>query len=243
MDAAIPADAQNAPTGIWKSRTEREIPTAPTPIIVVVNERKNNGDSNSVAKLSTESDQAQSDGPARTGRARVRRRRGPVPGRSGHLWGQPGNPGAVGPARSRDGTDRPVGPRGRVALTDRSLALAPLGAGAAGPDDRRTHARVQPRGGAGGPCASVECVAGVAAHGICVQEKRSRPVEQDRARVHAAREAFCRWAQRVDPRRLVFLDESGANLAMGRSHAWLPRGTELIEPRPMNWGANLMQSP
>ena len=60
MDAAIPADAQNAPTGIWKSRTEREIPTAPTPIIVVVNERKNNGDSNSVAKLSTESDQAHS---------------------------------------------------------------------------------------------------------------------------------------------------------------------------------------
>ncbi len=58
MDAAIPADAQNAPTGIWKSRTEREIPTAPPPIIVVVNERKNNGDSNSVAKPSTESDQA-----------------------------------------------------------------------------------------------------------------------------------------------------------------------------------------
>ena len=58
MDAAIPADAQNAPTGMWKSRTEREIPTAPPPIIVVVNERKNNGDSNSVAKPSTESDQA-----------------------------------------------------------------------------------------------------------------------------------------------------------------------------------------
>jgi transposase len=38
---------------------------------------------------------------------------------------------------------------------------------------------------------------------------------------------------------LVFLDESGANLAMGRSHAWLPRGTELIEPRPRNWGDNL----
>lgn len=35
------------------------------------------------------------------------------------------------------------------------------------------------------------------------------------------------------------MDESGANLAMGRSHAWLPRGTELIEPRPMNWGDNL----
>lgn len=37
----------------------------------------------------------------------------------------------------------------------------------------------------------------------------------------------------------MFLDESGANLAMGRSHAWVPRGTVLIEPRPMNWGDNL----
>lgn len=43
----------------------------------------------------------------------------------------------------------------------------------------------------------------------------------------------------IDPRRLVFLDESGANIAMGRSHAWLLRGTELIEPRPRNWGDNL----
>ena len=66
MDAAIPADAQNASTGIWKSRTEREIPTAPTPIIVVVNERKNNGDSNSVAKPSTESDQAHENPPTGT---------------------------------------------------------------------------------------------------------------------------------------------------------------------------------
>ncbi len=29
---------------------------------------------------------------------------------------------------------------------------------------------------------------------------------------------------------MVFLDESGANLAMGRSHAWLPRGAVLVEP-------------
>ena len=26
---------------------------------------------------------------------------------------------------------------------------------------------------------------------------------------------------------------------MGRSHAWLPRGAVLVEPRPMNWGTNL----
>jgi transposase len=43
----------------------------------------------------------------------------------------------------------------------------------------------------------------------------------------------------VDVRRLVFLDESGANLAMGRSHAWVLRGSVLVEPRPRNWGDNL----
>jgi transposase len=45
--------------------------------------------------------------------------------------------------------------------------------------------------------------------------------------------------KRIDPRRLVFIDESGANLAMGRSHAWVLPGEEYVEPRPMNWGDNL----
>ncbi len=45
--------------------------------------------------------------------------------------------------------------------------------------------------------------------------------------------------KRIAPERLVFLDESGANLSMGRTHAWIPRGTEQIEGRPMNWGKNL----
>jgi transposase len=45
--------------------------------------------------------------------------------------------------------------------------------------------------------------------------------------------------KRIDPERLVFLDESGANLSMGRTHAWIPRGQERVERRPMNWGTNL----
>lgn len=53
------------------------------------------------------------------------------------------------------------------------------------------------------------------------------------------REAFVRWQRRQDPARLVFLDEAGANLTMGRSHVWVPRGEEYVEPRPMNWGDNL----
>jgi transposase len=45
--------------------------------------------------------------------------------------------------------------------------------------------------------------------------------------------------RRIDPRRLIFVDEAGAHLAMGRSHVWVRRGEEYVEARPMNWGDNL----
>ena len=48
-----------------------------------------------------------------------------------------------------------------------------------------------------------------------------------------------RWARRVNPQRLVFVDEAGANITMGWSQAWVRRGQELVEPRPTNWGPNL----
>jgi len=41
----------------------------------------------------------------------------------------------------------------------------------------------------------------------------------DRPDVAAKRKAFLGWIKRIDPRRLVFIDESGANLAMGWSRA------------------------
>jgi transposase len=43
----------------------------------------------------------------------------------------------------------------------------------------------------------------------------------------------------VPVERLVFLDESGMNLSMSRSHAWVKRGEEFIDRVPMNWGTNL----
>ena len=48
MDAATPMDAQTAPTGVWKSRNEREIPTAPTSIICLLMRRKNEDQNHSV---------------------------------------------------------------------------------------------------------------------------------------------------------------------------------------------------
>jgi transposase len=57
--------------------------------------------------------------------------------------------------------------------------------------------------------------------------------------VAAKRTAFLKWIRRIDPQRLIFVDEAGANIAMGRSHAWVMRGEEYVEARPMNWGDNL----
>ena len=65
----------------------------------------------------------------------------------------------------------------------------------------------------------------------------------DRGRPSKTRPSRARGVPRLGPddrgRAPGLLDESGANVAMGRSHAWLPRGQELIEPRPRNWGDNL----
>ena len=74
---------------------------------------------------------------------------------------------------------------------------------------------------------------------VRAQKKRPRPSEIDRPDVHEKRRAFLKWVRRIDPDRLVFLDEAGANIAMGRSHAWVQRGEEYVEARPMNWGDNL----
>jgi hypothetical protein len=59
VDAVTPVDAENAPTGVWKSRKEREIPTAPTSIIFSLTKRKHE-EQNHSDQLSTESDQPQS---------------------------------------------------------------------------------------------------------------------------------------------------------------------------------------
>ncbi len=42
--------------------------------------------------------------------------------------------------------------------------------------------------------------------------------------------------RRIPVGKLVFLDESGMNLSMSRSHAWVKRGAELVDPVPVNWG-------
>jgi hypothetical protein len=42
--------------------------------------------------------------------------------------------------------------------------------------------------------------------------------------------------RRIPTDKLVFIDKSGMNLAMSRTHAWVKRGCEFIDRVPMNWG-------
>jgi transposase len=56
------------------------------------------------------------------------------------------------------------------------------------------------------------------------QEKSRRAAERDRPEVAAERAAYVGHAGRLDPARLVFVDEAGVATGMARTHARAPRG-------------------
>jgi transposase len=66
------------------------------------------------------------------------------------------------------------------------------------------------------------------------EEKALRAAEQDREGVAAARAAWRKELAGIDPRRLVFLDESGIDTRMARSRARAPRGRRAVGKVP--WG-------
>ena len=127
----------------------------------------------------------------------------------------------------------------RVALAGPGRDAHRRHGGACRRDRRGDSSGVQPTRPPGRAREPLEYRPGRAPGRVCAQKKRRRPSEVDRPDIHAKRAAFLRWVRTIDPARLVVLDEAGANLAMGRSHAWVLRGQEYVEPRPMNWGENL----
>lgn len=50
------------------------------------------------------------------------------------------------------------------------------------------------------------------------------------------RDAFVAQIQACDPERLIFIDESGSNIAMTRTRAWAPRGERAVGVVPRNRG-------
>jgi transposase len=67
------------------------------------------------------------------------------------------------------------------------------------------------------------------------KKKVLRADEQDSPEVQAKRKAFCEELAGVDPQRLVFVDESGANTAMTRAYGRAPVGERVYASAPGRW--------
>jgi transposase len=71
--------------------------------------------------------------------------------------------------------------------------------------------------------------------GLPRKKKIPRAEEQDRPEVQQQRREFCAKLAGLDPRRLVFVDESGANTAMTRTHGRAPVGQRVYTNTPGRW--------
>jgi len=67
------------------------------------------------------------------------------------------------------------------------------------------------------------------------KKKVPRAQEQDRPEVQEKRQEFCAELAGVDPRRLVFVDECGANTAMTRTYGRAPVGQRVYANTPGRW--------
>jgi transposase len=65
-----------------------------------------------------------------------------------------------------------------------------------------------------------------------LEKKSLYALEQRRADVALKRAEFCQWLEKVDPRRLVFLDETGAKTNMIRLYARARKGERALEYAP-----------
>jgi transposase len=71
--------------------------------------------------------------------------------------------------------------------------------------------------------------------GLPRKKKVPRAEEQGRPDVRQRRRGFRAKLAGVDPRRLVFIDESGANIAMTRTHGRAPAGQRVYTNTPGRW--------
>jgi transposase len=70
------------------------------------------------------------------------------------------------------------------------------------------------------------------------KKKSTRAAEQDRPDVAEARRQWPGKVAGVDPDDLVFLDETGANTAMQRTHGYAPKGERVVAKAPLGgWQA------
>src|SRR5262245_15681137 len=129
-----------------------------------------------------------------------------------------------------------------------SLEPKPHGGGhppALGPEDLerlREVIRQQPdatleecRQRLGASCSTMSISRALRKLGLPRKKKIRRAQEQDRPEVQERRLEFGEELAGIDPRRLVFVDECGANTAMARTHGRAPVGQRVYTDTPGRW--------
>src|SRR3954453_10414787 len=71
--------------------------------------------------------------------------------------------------------------------------------------------------------------------GLPRKKKVPRAADQDSPEVRERRREFCAGLAGIDPRRLVFVDECGANPAMTRRYGCAPAGQRVYTDTPGHW--------
>jgi transposase len=87
----------------------------------------------------------------------------------------------------------------------------------------------------GVPCSTMAICRALKKLGLPLKKKVPRAQEQDRPDVQQRRQEFCAELAGVDPHRLVFVDECGANTAMTRTHGRAPVGQRVYTNTPGHW--------
>lgn len=75
--------------------------------------------------------------------------------------------------------------------------------------------------------------------GLTRKKKTFHATERDTERVMEMRALWQEFVRDLAPERLVFVDESGSNIAMSREYGRSPRGQRVGGDRPMRWGDNV----
>src|SRR6516162_3514254 len=87
----------------------------------------------------------------------------------------------------------------------------------------------------GASCSTMTLARALRKLGLPRKKKVPRAQEQDRPDVQERRREFCEELAGLDPRRLVFVDECGANTAMTRTHGRAPVGQRVSANTPGHW--------
>ena len=71
--------------------------------------------------------------------------------------------------------------------------------------------------------------------GLTYKKKTLHASERIRPDVQSKRRRFRRTVRQIEPKRLVFVDETGVNTVMTPTHAWAPRGERAVGSIPTSW--------